>query len=56
MKISDERFRELAREQHDEGVCEIDDDAAISRANDEVTSAYVQAWVWVVSDDDLVTP
>lgn len=42
----DEEMRELAGQQYGrEGECEIDDDAVISRGEDN--GAYVQAWVWV---------
>ena len=50
---TDERFRKLARDQHQkDGTCEIDDDAVVSRANEERTGAYVQAWVWVESNPE----
>ena len=38
---------QMAQEQHgDDGTCEIDDNAKISRGTD-CPGAYVQAWVWV---------
>ena len=39
---------------HDEGLMEIDPDAAVSRTEGE-PGAYVQAWVWV-DDNGLLTP
>lgn len=35
---------------HDEGTCEIDDNAKVSRGDGE-RGAYVQAWVWVPDPD-----
>jgi hypothetical protein len=33
---------------HDEGTCEVDEGAKVSRSKDtEPHGAYVQAWVWV---------
>jgi hypothetical protein len=44
--MTDERYRELAREQYQsDGEIEIDDNAVISRGADN--GSYVQAWVWV---------
>lgn len=34
---------------NDEGTCEIDDNAKISKGDDD--GAYVQAWVWIRDDD-----
>src|SRR6267378_909023 len=49
-KISDTRYREAAhRLHHEEGVCEVDENAKISRGSDP--GAYVQAWVWVYNAD-----
>jgi hypothetical protein len=49
-KISDARYREAAhRLHHDEGSCEVDENAKISRGDDP--GAYVQAWVWVHNTD-----
>lgn len=46
----DEDYRNAARRKyHDEGTCEIDDNAVVSVSDDE--GAYVQAWVWVYNDD-----
>jgi len=40
------------RKYHDEGTIEIDDNAKISRSDDnESKGAYVQAWVWVEDCD-----
>lgn len=40
---------EMAREQHhDEGTCEVDNNAEVSEGDDN--GAYVQAWVWVSFD------
>lgn len=33
---------------HEDGTCEVDDDAEVSRV---VDGAYVQAWVWVSNND-----
>lgn len=42
----DDRYRaEAKRLHHDEGECEIDSGAEVSRGDD--AGAYVQAWVWV---------
>lgn len=44
--LSEEEYRELARDQHErEGTLEIDDEATVSFSDDG--GAYVQAWVWV---------
>ena len=44
-------FRHRARElYHDEGDIEVDNDAQVSIGED--AGAYVQAWVWVCSDED----
>jgi hypothetical protein len=49
-KVSDARYREAAhRLHHDEGSCEVDENAKISRGDDP--GAYVQAWVWVPNED-----
>ena len=49
-KIIDARYREAAHRLHtEEGVCEVDDNAKISRGDDP--GAYVQAWVWVENAD-----
>lgn len=46
-----ERYRQAAKNlHHREGEIEIDNDAVVSKGNDN--GAYVQAWVWV-SDEDL---
>ena len=45
---TDEEYRKAAKGIHD--TTEIDDDAVVSRADDE-DDAYVQAWVWVDDDD-----
>jgi hypothetical protein len=54
MKITDTRFRELAKDLYqDEGRIEIDDGAPVSRGDEPIEGAYVQAWVWVgVEDED----
>jgi hypothetical protein len=45
-RLSDERYRALAREQyHCDGEIEVDDAAVVSNGDD--TGAYVAAWVWV---------
>lgn len=51
-ELSDQDFRDLAREQHlVEGICEIDADAVVCRADRDCDGsdegAYIQAWVWV---------
>ncbi|MEZ5846505.1 MAG: hypothetical protein R3C70_07125 [Geminicoccaceae bacterium] len=47
---SDDDFRAAARTIYgEEGKIEIDDDAVVSRGDDD--GAYVQAWVWVYSSD-----
>lgn len=44
--MTDEQYIEAARAQHErEGTLEIDDNAKVSRGDDN--GAYVQAWVWV---------
>jgi hypothetical protein len=49
-KVSDARYREAAhRLHHEDGSCEVDDNAKISRGDDP--GAYVQAWVWVYNTD-----
>lgn len=59
--MTDERYIEKARDEYQhEGDCEIDDNAVISRGSEP--GAYVEAWVWVASDqadgdsftDDLI--
>lgn len=50
MGKTDEQFREAAKKlHHKEGTLEIDDEAEVSRGDDD--GAYVQAWVWVASSD-----
>ncbi len=45
-EYTDSQFVEAARELYEqEGEIEIDDNATISRGDDD--GAYVQAWVWV---------
>lgn len=47
---TDEEYIETARQIHGEdGVCEIDEGAVVSRGDDP--GAYVQAWVWVYKTD-----
>ena len=47
--MTDEEFRAEAKKQYEvEGECEIDDDAVVSRGDDN--GAYVQAWVWVYEE------
>ena len=42
---SDPEYVALAKAQyHEDGVCEVDDHAAVSLSDE---GAYVQAWVWV---------
>ena len=49
---SDRCFRARAKEMYQqEGEIEVDNDALISRGDDE--GAYVEAWVWVPDDEDL---
>ena len=44
-------FRQRAKElYHDEGEIEVDDGAPVSIGED--AGAYVQAWVWVYSEED----
>lgn len=52
---TDQQMIEAARRQYeDEGSIEIDDEAKISRSDDnEDKGAYVQAWVWVYDEDVL---
>lgn len=48
---SPSQYRAAAyREFHDEGVCEVDDNAKINRPEGGDDGAYVQAWVWVDND------
>ena len=48
-------FRHRARElYHYEGQVEVDSDAEVSLGED--AGAYVQAWVWVDSGEDTVSP
>jgi len=45
-------YRAAAKAQwHDEGSCEIDDKALVSRDGEDDIGAYVQAWVWVTNED-----
>ena len=57
--MTDEEYRQKARAQYGkDGEIEIDDDADISRDSRPETpvhledGAYVQAWVWVTSEED----
>lgn len=46
-----QQYRDAAERIHgDEGTCEIDDSAIVSKGDDD--GAYVAAWVWV-GDEDL---
>ena len=50
IRISDEQFREKAKELHEkEGTLEIDAEAVVSRSSDG--GAYVASWVWVQNSD-----
>ena len=50
MKITDEQYRKAARTIYqEEGEVEIDDNAKISRDDDD-EGVYVAAWVWVPAD------
>jgi hypothetical protein len=47
---SDEWFRTRAKQLfHDEGQVEVDSNARVSTGSDD--GAYVEAWVWVSSND-----
>lgn len=49
--MTDAKYRDAANEQYgSDGEIEIDDNALVSRGSDE--GAYVEAWVWVSSDDE----
>lgn len=50
---TDDETREAAnRLHHDEGTLEIDDNAKVSRGDDNPDhGAYVAAWVWVPDED-----
>ncbi len=51
--ITNQCFRELAKDlYYDEGRIEIDDNAIVSRDIAPIEGAYVQAWVWVATDDE----
>jgi hypothetical protein len=43
------QYREAAKRlHHEDGECEVDDNARVSRSSmDDEEGAYVQAWVWV---------
>ena len=48
--MSEAAYRAAARKRyHNEGTCEIDENAVVSVSDDE--GAYVQAWVWVDDTD-----
>lgn len=50
-------IRRAQAEYHDEGTCEVDDDALVSYVSPSrggQGGAYVQAWVWVSSDDEAL--
>jgi hypothetical protein len=49
------QYREAAKRlHHDEGTCEVDDNAPVSRAvGNPDKGAYVQAWVWVYDVDAM---
>jgi hypothetical protein len=48
--MTDEQYREAAREHYCDGTpVDVDDDAIVSRGSD--SGAYVAAWVWVADDD-----
>ena len=50
---SDEWFRIRAKElYHDEGEIEVDDNALVSAGDGD--GAYVQAWVWVPSEEEQI--
>jgi superfamily II RNA helicase len=42
-------YRRRAQQDAREGECEVDDNALVSKGDDD--GAYVQAWVWVANDD-----
>jgi hypothetical protein len=46
---SNDQYREAANGHARDGECEIDDDAIVSRSDDN--GAYVQAWIWIPNDD-----
>lgn len=49
-KLDDDRFRRAAQRVHGrDGDVEIDENAAVSRGDDD--GAYVQAWVWVDNEE-----
>lgn len=52
-KYSDKQFQDKAREvyEHD-GELEIDNDAVVSREDDDSVGAYVQAWVWIQFEEE----
>lgn len=49
-QLSDEWFRDQARERMSDGEIDVDENAVVSRGNDP--GAYVQAWVWVPAPSD----
>jgi hypothetical protein len=50
---ADSWYRTQAKKQfHEEGLIEIDENAQVSRSEDEPhEGAYVQAWVWIANPD-----
>jgi len=49
-RTTNKQYREAAKKQYQkEGMVEIDDNAKISRGDDD--GAYVQAWVWVYTSE-----
>lgn len=51
MPVTENAYRRAARRLYEvEGELEVDEDAVVSRADDEV-GAYVQCWVWVYDDE-----
>ena len=50
---TDDQMRAAANKIHgDDGVCEVDHDAPVSRGSgNPAAGAYVQAWVWVDDED-----
>jgi hypothetical protein len=51
-KPTEDQFRNAAqRLHHDEGTLEIDDTAPVSSSEHDQSGAYVQAWIWITSEE-----
>lgn len=58
-EMRDDFVKRAKAQYHDEGTCEIDDNALVSYVspgNGGAGGAYVQAWVWVSGEEDRGIP